>query len=469
MTSPVSTLRETRRVVHAITATIRNPLEALPPAVYDEPILRSRILKRTMIHIMEPALIQEVLVGNASRLNKGRAVRRALSPALGDGLLTAEGSSWRWQRQALAPLFRPDRVETLIAPMIRAAEDCRDRLRAGGPDRVVAIERETARTTFDVIVETMLADATFDTDTMLQGVSNYVRQTNWSLAANLIGAPPWLPHPGKRRAQKSNALMRRQIGAHVTARRARGETGGTPDLLDQLLAARDPESGRAMTDSEITDNLLTFLAAGHETTALGLAWTLDLVGRHPAVAVRAREEIMRVTGGGPVEPRHVAQLGYVRQVFNEGMRLYPPAPMISRQAQEDFALDGDTVEAGSTLVVPIGVVHRHRGVWDEPERFDPDRFEPAREKARHRYAFMPFGAGPRVCIGNLFALSEAVAILAVLLHDLDFVPALAVPPRARMDITLRPEAPLLMRVSARRQGTGAAPEPDRALRAKAAV
>ena len=450
MTSFVSTLRETRRVARAIAATIRNPLEALPPAVYDEPILRTRILKRAMIHVMDPALIQELLVGNAARLDKGRAVRRALSPALGDGLLTAEGASWRWQRQAIAPLFRPDRVQALIAPMIKAAEDCRDRLRAHGPDRLVAIEQETARTTFDVIVETMLADAAFDTDTMIQGVSNYVRQTNWSLASNMVGAPQWLPHPGKRRAEKSNAIMRRQINAHVAARRAKGARDAPPDLLDHLLSARDPETGRAMTDSEITDNLLTFLAAGHETTALGLAWTLDLVGRDPGVAARARDEILRVTDGGPVAPRHIAQLGYLKQVFNEGMRLYPPAPMISRQAQEAFTLDGVPVEVGSTLVVPIGVVHRHSALWTDPERFDPDRFSPEQEKARHRYAFMPFGAGPRVCIGNIFALSEAVAILAVLLRDLDFAPALAVPPRPRMDITLRPESSLLMRVSSRR-------------------
>jgi cytochrome P450 len=450
ITSLVSTLRETRRVVRVIRATIRNPLDALPVAAYEQPILRSTMLKRALIHVMDPVLIHEVLVTHANRVDKGRAVRRALSPALGDGLLTAEGSSWRWQRQAIAPLFRPDRVQVFAGPMIAAAEACRDRLRALGPDRTVAIERETARTTFDVIVNTMLSDARFDADEMIKGVSNYVRQTNWSLASNLLGAPQWLPHPGKKRAEKSNAVMRRQIGDHVSERRARGAHGDRPDLLDHLLSARDPETGRAMTDVEITDNLLTFLAAGHETTALGLAWTLDLIGRNPEIGVRARDEILRVTEGGPVEAHHIAKLGYIRQIFNEAMRLYPPAPMISRQAYEGFVLDGVAVAPGTTLVIPIGIVHRHQGLWTDPDRFDPDRFSPEAEKARHRYAFMPFGAGPRVCIGNIFALTEAVAILAVLLRDLDFTPALAEPPRARMDITLRPESPLLMQVSSRR-------------------
>jgi len=439
---------------------LQNPLEALPPAAYHIPLLQTRLLHRHLVHVMDPALIQQALAGHAAALDKGETVRRPLTPALGEGLLTAEGAHWRWQRQALAPLFRPDRVQALLAPMLAAAEQARDRLAA--TTQPVAIEQETIRTTFDIILATMLPGSRIDAAAMAQGVNDYVRQTNWSLVLVMLGLPDWMPHPGRGRARRAVHRMRGQVSAHVAARRtADGPARAEPGLLDQLLSAQDPETGRAMTDAEVTDNLLTFLTAGHETTALSLAWTLDLIARHPEVQAGIAAEIHAVTGGAPIAAQHIGHLDALRCAIQEGMRLYPPVPMIARSVREPFTLGGADVPAGATLVVPIAAVHRHTALWTDPDRFDPGRFAPEAAAGRHRYAFLPFGAGPRVCIGSGFAMLEATAILAVLLQALRFEAALPVPPAARMDLTLRPVAPLLLRVTRAPSSSPGAPPASR--------
>ncbi|NVN30898.1 cytochrome P450, partial [Endobacter medicaginis] len=238
--------------------------------------------------------------------------------------------------------------------------------------------------------------------------------------------------------------------AMLARRRDELAAGGAQrgDLLDRLLDARDPESGRAMDDSEIVDNLITFVAAGHETTAQALGWTLDLLARHPRVMAEVSAEIDAVTRGGCVLPEHLVHLVLTRRVLEEGMRLFPPAPIIGREVQDGFALErlgGLEVEPVATIIVPIWAVHRHRRLWDEPGQFDPDRFLPERVASRHRYTWLPFGVGPRVCIGAGFAMLEGMAILAVLLARLRFVPADPSTPAPRMAITLRPATPLRLR------------------------
>ncbi len=235
---------------------------------------------------------------------------------------------------------------------------------------------------------------------------------------------------------------------HIAAMR-RANPGKSGDLIDLLLSTADPETGRTMTDDEITDNLLTFIAAGHETTALGLAWTFDQLSRHPEYEARAVAEIERVTGGGPLLPEHIGQLAYVRQVFQEGMRLYPPVPIIARVAARPFTLAGRQVPTGSMVYLPIYALHRHTALWEQPETFDPDRFAPEAAKQRHRYAYMPFGAGPRICIGSAFAMMEGVAILATLLRAVRLESLADKPPKPRMRLTLRPEKELWMRMEPR--------------------
>jgi cytochrome P450 len=435
--------------LRALRAILHNPLEALPPEVYREPILPRRVLHRAIVHVMAPELIHQALVTEADKLDKGDSVRRPLGAALGEGLLIAEGADWRWQRRALAPVFRPAQVQGFLPTMLEAARRSAARLLAVPPGQPVAIEQETMRATFDIIVGTMLSGpADIDVDRAAADIGAYLRLTRWANIASLLRAPDWVPYPGRRRGRRAVGYLRGRLMAQVAARRAAGAARG--DLIDLLLAASDPETGRRMDDTQITDNLVTFLTAGHETTALGLAWTLDLLGRHPAIARRAAAEVDAVTGGGPVLPEHMARLDYLRQVFQEGMRLYPPVPILARRVAEPFSLGGTMLWRDTALFIPIHAVHRHEALWEAPHVFDPDRFEPALAAARHRHAFMPFGAGPRLCIGGGFAMLEAVTILAVLLREIRFTSAGAVAPAPRVDITLRPSAPLHMTVAARR-------------------
>lgn len=433
--------------VRALAAIVRNPLEALPPEIYREPVIASRLAGKSRLYLADPVLIHEALVKNADALDKGEEVRRALGPALGKGLLTADGAHWKWQRQSVAQAFRHEKLLALQPAMIAAAEATGRRWRARGSS-TLDIGHEMMRTTFDIIVETMMSGgAGIDVARVEQGISDYLRPSGWTFALGILGAPDWVPYPGRTKAGAAVAFLRSSLHTVIAERRRSGDA--RQDLVAMLLSAADPETGRAMTDEDIVDNLMTFITAGHETTALGLAWTFHLLALHPAIEARMLEEIASVTGGGPVETAHVARLTFMQQVFSEAMRLYPPAPIITRTATGDFALGDRTVESGTVLYVPIHAVHRHAALWDDPEAFDPDRFAPDAAKARHRYAYMPFGAGPRVCIGNAFAVMEAVAVLAVLLSSFKLTAASPHPPHPIMKVTLRPKESVLMQVEER--------------------
>jgi cytochrome P450 len=210
-----------------------------------------------------------------------------------------------------------------------------------------------------------------------------------------------------------------------------------PDLLDLLLAGEDPKSGRRMDTGELRDNLLTFIVAGHETTALTLAWSLYLCAFDQGVQERAREEAQQVLEGRAATGEHVARLPFVRQVIEEALRLYPPAGIVSRTAQRADRLCGAEVRPGDTVMIPMYALGRHRALWRDPDRFDPDRF--ADRKAVDRFAYLPFGDGPRICIGASFALQEAVIILATLLARFRFTPIRGRDPKPVMIITLRPQ------------------------------
>jgi cytochrome P450 len=438
-----------RSPLSVLPALVRNPLQALPPEIYHEPLVYSSVAGRGRIIITDPALIHEALVRNADALSKGEDVRRALGPALGEGLLTADGPHWRWQRQSVAPAFRHEKLVGLLPAMISAAETTRDRWLASSDQTLIDISHEMMRTTFDIIVETMMSGpGQIDVAQVERGITDYLKPTGWVFALSMINAPEWLPYPGRRRATAAASYLRSAITEMIAQRRRRsGEQ--REDLVALLLAASDPESGRMMTDGEIADNLLTFITAGHETTALGLAWTFHLLTRHPVDEARVLAEIDKVVGDDAVRQEHITQLTYTRQVFSEAMRLYPPAPIITRTATRRFELGGFTIPQGAVLIVPIYAVHHHTRLWENPEQFDPGRFSPEHTKGRHRYTYVPFGAGPRICIGSAFATMEAVAILAVLLKAARLRSASDSVPAPTMRVTLRPRQELWMQIERR--------------------
>ena len=428
-----------RSMPHVLLSLIRNPLDALPPEIFTEPAVFTRMGGKLRVYLAEPELIYQALVRNSDALDKGEDVRRVLGPALGNGILTSNGADWKWQRQSVAGAFRHEKLLELQPAMITAAQRRRDLWLSHG-DTSLDLCQEMMRTTFDIIVETMMSGGDgIDVDKVERNITNFLKPTGWKFALGLLGLPGWTPHPGKEKARSAVAFLRATLGAVIARRRHGGEERS--DLVSMLLGAADPETGRMMSDEEIIDNLMTFITAGHETTALGLAWTFHLLARHPDCQARLFEEIATVTEGGPLAAEHVSKLTYARQV-SEAMRLYPPAPIISREVTSEFTVGSYTIPAGTVIYVPIYAVHHHADIWEDPQVFDPDRFEHEAARSRHRYAFMPFGAGPRVCIGNGFAMMEAVAILAVLLQKFRVTGSNEPSPKPVMKVTLRPMHPL---------------------------
>ena len=289
--------------------------------------------------------------------------------------------------------------------------------------------------TFEVISDvTFSGDEGFDRDAVHHAINAYIEGAARISILDILGLPGWIPRP--RRLWTGGDLRRmKRVADQAIAARARTGPRPVPDLLDLLRAGEDPETQRRMSPAELRDNLLTFIVAGHETTALTLAWALYLLAYDPAVQARAAAEARAALQGRAATVADLPKLTYIRQVAEEALRLYPPAAFLSRTAQIHDSLCGREVRPGDTIMLPVYALHRHHLLWDDPDAFDPDRFAP--DVHRDRFAFLPFGAGPRICIGASFALQEAVIILATLLDRLEFALTARLP-QPRMILTLRP-------------------------------
>jgi len=423
-----------------------NPVKAWPRALYRERLYRSCVLGRESVYVMAPDLIRTVLVDDADNFEKGELARRALGAALGDAILIADGSRWRWQRRAVAGIFREQRIREFLPAMIASAERTRDRWCGLPESSEINVAHEMMRTTFDIILSTMLPERTgIDLDVMQRAITDYLEPTAWIVALAMIGAPSWVPYPGIYRARRARKQLHRMLGSLIA--RAEQAPSDRHDLLWLLANATDPETGQSMNAIDVRNNLLTFITAGHETTALALTWTFYLLSLHPNIERRVKAEIAAVTGGGPVHPEHIDALAYTNQVIQEAMRLYPPAALIVRGARRDVELENERILAGTTVYVPVYAVHRHEKLWCDANQFDPRRFEPGAVKTRDRYSYLPFGAGPRVCIGQSFAQREAIAVLATLLSSCQLRLRPGHIPEPRLRATLRPTGGLPMRIT----------------------
>lgn len=422
-------------------------VEAWPDEVYHEGLVQGRMLGRPVSFVSDPELIRSLLVDQAHKLVREQAMIRALKPAIGTGLLTADSAEWREQRRIAAPAFRPDRVRGLVPAMAAAAAVTRQRWRAEGGRQLIDLQKEMMRTAFDIIVATVMSgDEGFDAAAFGHALETYLGQTNWKMAYALLGVPAWMPHPRSLAGTRAARTLRTMAGQVIRTRRA--QEVDRPDLLGLMLAATDPETGAAFSEERLVDNLLTFILAGHETTALAIAWTLRLLCDRPDLESRVLEEIAAMPTS-PDDPAALEGLVYTRQVIFEAMRLFPPAALLVRRAAEPVDLGGVRVPTGGSIHIPVYALHRHRRVWTNPDDFDPSRFDPTETKRRHRYAFLPFGAGPRVCIGMGLAINECLVVLASLLPAFRFEAASPDLPETRFRVTLRPHGGMPMFVTPR--------------------
>jgi cytochrome P450 len=427
---------------------VRNYLQNWPAASYTEGFSTLPGVWKSSpptVFLTDPELIQEVLLDRAEHFTRARISARAFSALMDPAsLFLAEGADWRWQRRAAAPAFRHENLLALVPIFAECAKAQAAEWRSGGAGEAIDAHSAMTRTTLAVICQAVLGDpAALDREAFLASLTAAFGGFSWQALFAAFGLPRWTPHPGYFKMRSAVARLNADAAKVIAARRAGLER---KDLLGLLLSARDPETGRVMTDSELASNLFTFIAAGHETAAIGLAWTLWLIAKDQATQERVREEVARIAGSRDIGPEDVDKLVFTQQTIQESMRLFPPAPAITRQAKEDTRLGPHAISRNSSVFVAVWSLHRNARLWDEPAAFDPDRFAPEKTKARHRFAYLPFGGGPRVCIGMSFAMLEMTTILATLVRDFRFAAVPGFRPGVAPNITLRPKGGLPLRV-----------------------
>jgi cytochrome P450 len=400
--------------------------------------------------LSEPADIRHVLQDNARNYHKSPLYDR-LRDGIGNGLLTSEDALWLRQRRLAQPAFHRQRLMGMADAMVACTEQMLERWdRIASRGETIDVMAEMMALTQAIIVRTM-----FSTD--LGATAEIVNRT-WPIINRRVGETFWstklettLPLPANRRFWRALRELETVVYQIIADRRQTRRDEA--DLLSMFLSARDEETGAGMTDRQLRDEVMTMLLAGHETTSLALSWTYYLLSQHSDVERTIADEVDRVIGDARPGFAHVDRLVCTRRVIDESLRLYPPAWGFSRQALADDEIGGYRVPKGSLVFLIPFVIHRRPKLWPDPTRFDPDRFSPARESARPRFAYIPFGAGPRGCIGNQFALVEAQLIVATVAQRfrVELAPDQDVRPEPL--ITLRPTPGIRANVTKRAPAT----------------
>jgi cytochrome P450 len=402
-----------------------------------------RLPRRRLVLLSHPDLIEEVLTARARQTTK-TVLLQALRPVLGNGLLLSEGDTWLRQRRLIQPAFHRQRIAAYGDVMAGYAErgmaEWRDgQTRDVHADMMTITQAIVAKTLFDADV----SDAAWDVGQALHVLMDDFSQRR----TRLFELPKFVPTPGRRRARLAVERLDRVVYGIIADRRASGEDHG--DLLSLLLDAQDADDGSRMTNQQVRDEIMTLFLAGHETTAVSLSWTWYLLAQHPDVEARLAAELGNVLGGRLPTVADLPRLRYAEMVVTESMRLYPPVYSLTRRVIEPCEVGGHRIVPETTLVMSQWVVHRDARWFDEPAAFQPDRWENDLVKRLPRYAYFPFGGGPRLCIGNTFALMEATLLLATIAQRFRFrlAPGAAVKPM--LSVTLRPAAGISMTLSAR--------------------
>ncbi len=432
-TPPLKTGR--RSQLEAFLVLRRNPLELWGPEAYEHGILPGSFLGRGQLLLNDPAAIRHVLLGNHDNYRRNEPTRRVLRPILGQGLFLAEGEAWRHQRRVIAPSLAPRVMPILIRHMLRVADGACVALdeRLGRPVDLISVLQ---RLTLDVAGQSMfsLEMGRFGADMRTLMMRYALDHAKVGVLDLMLPGHVASPLDRGRAAFRLDwlALIDRIIGARDAVPRPDDQPR---DLLDLLRGARDPETGQGFDHEQLRDEVSTLILAGHETTAVSLFWACYIAARRPELQHRIAEE---AAAADLAAPDAMQRLSFTRAFFDETLRLYPPAYLIVREAQADDEIGGHAVRAGTVISISPWVLHRHRRHWQDPEHFDPRRFLPG-ATAPDRMVYMPFGAGPRICVGAQFALTEGVLVLARLLRDfrLELIGAPEVRPRGL--ITTQPD------------------------------
>jgi cytochrome P450 len=428
----------------------RNPIEVWWEGDFERPVSIGRTIFGLRAAAHDPAAVRRVFLDNAANYRKDDLQLRILRPGLGNGMLTAEGEDWRIQRRALAPLFSPRQIAEFAPAVHRVGQAAVERMIRRRDGAVADVGAAMSRLTLEVLEQTLFSQGLGREPSAFQrAVSSYFETIGRVDPLDLLGAPDFVPRLRRRRARGALQFFDSAVDAIIEKRRElmSGGREAPRDLLTLLMSAKDPENGRGIADADVRANIVTFINAGHETTANALTWTLYLLSQSPEWRERAEADADQAfddRGTVAAEKREI-----LRAVFEEALRLYPPAAMLARQAIEDDKLGDVRIPAGTVVTISPYVLHRRRGLWDRPDAFDPLRFLGPQRDRIDRFAYIPFGAGPRVCIGMAFAIQEGIILLAHLLRSFrfDLVEGHHVMPLQR--VTLRPREGMKMHVKRR--------------------
>lgn len=414
-----------------------------------------RRLGAPSVYLCHPVLARHVLRANVLNYVKGPDYAR-LRPLLGDGIFVSEGELWKRQRRLLAPEFRKKEVARFL-PLITSELDRLTELWAPAIERGEPID---VGASMQQLALHVVGGAMFQTDfsrvapDVAACIEAILTQATREMASMGLIAP-WLPTPVSRRARAAERRLNAIVHHLISDGHGSHSHGGCPiavsgvDMVSRMLVARDKDTGEHMGEKQLSDEVKSLILAGHETTGVAMSWTLYQISRHPDVAARLVEEVDALIGGRPVRIEQVDRLAYVRQVLLESMRLHPPLPAVTRTALADDAFNGIVVRAGESVTIGMYTLHRHPDFWPDPERFDPERFAPGRVDAIDEYAYLPFLRGRRACLGENFAMLEAVVALSTLLSRFEFERVDDDEIGIRPITTLRLDRPLLMRVRRR--------------------
>jgi cytochrome P450 len=395
---------------------MRSQIEGWPRAIFEDPTWQAPIPGGALF-VMEPEAIKTVLQTNAKNFPQGELFRRIMKPAWGKGLFVADEAAWRMQRHAVSGAFRPAEMASLTPFFTKAAETLLASWHVRAGERI-DIDQEMIKLTFDVILKTLLSGASDFNDREFLDQIDWLSKALGKLKLSYLLSPDSYHKDRPSAAPQARRFLINAIRTMIARRRKTGPQG---DLVDLLFQGSTPDDDKGLSDELVADNILGFIMAGHETTAVSLTWVLYIIAAHPPTRTRLLAEIKAVAGEDPIRAKHIPQLIFTKQVICETMRLYPQAFSLTRVAQEATTLAGQKVAAGQRVNIPIYAIHRRAEMFLDPHAFDPDRFSPEKTPP-DRFAYLPFGAGPRVCLGAAFAMTEMISVVATLIRGATFIP-----------------------------------------------
>jgi cytochrome P450 len=429
----------------------RNFLAIWEDRCFEWEVFSSRLLARSLFVCNSPDTVAAAFVEHHSSFErKSPQMRHGLSPLLGDGLFISDGETWRRRRQIVAPIVHVSNLPMFAPLMVQAATETAERWATVGQPVQINALTEMATLTAEIICRTVFGRqlGAAHAAEIITAFSQYQHLIGQLDLAYFLGLPDWFPRLHSPAIHRAARRIHKVLDQVILDCRQR-LSGGEASMIRLLLEARDPESGETLDDTALRNEAAVIFMAGHETTANSLAWAWYLLSQAPEVEERLHAELARVLAGRPPTLDDVPKLTYTRAVFEETVRLYPPVPLLARQALSDETIRGRRVAAGSLVMVVPWLLHRHRKFWGKPDHYIPERFLPENAQFRVRHAYVPFSVGPRICAGAAFGLTEAILCIATLAQRVRLCLAsdAVVTPVCRL--TLRPGDDLRMFVERR--------------------